>query len=50
LIQSLETEIDPDVEAAWSDEIRTRLARVDAGLAKTIPWSEAGSVLKLVEK
>jgi putative addiction module component (TIGR02574 family) len=41
LIQSLETEIDPDAEAAWSAEIHARLARVDAGLAKTIPWSEA---------
>ena len=41
LIQSLETEIDPDAEAAWSVEIRARLARVDAGLAKTTPWSEA---------
>jgi putative addiction module component (TIGR02574 family) len=40
LIQSLETEVDPDVEAAWSEEIHARLARVDAGLAKTVPWSE----------
>lgn len=41
LIQSLETEIDPDAEAAWAAEIRARLGRVDAGLAKTILWSEA---------
>jgi putative addiction module component (TIGR02574 family) len=41
LIQSLETEVDPDVEAAWSEEIHRRLARVNAGLAKTIPWPEA---------
>jgi putative addiction module component (TIGR02574 family) len=41
LIQSLETEVDPDAEAAWSTEIHARLARVDAGLAKTVPWSEA---------
>jgi putative addiction module component (TIGR02574 family) len=41
LIQSLETEVDPDAEAAWSAEIRARLERVDAGAAKTIPWSEA---------
>jgi len=41
LIQSLDTEVDPDVEAAWSAEIHARLTRVDAGLAKTIPWSEA---------
>jgi putative addiction module component (TIGR02574 family) len=39
LIQSLDTEI--DAEAAWSVEIRERLDRLDAGNAKTIPWSEA---------
>ena len=41
LIQSLEGEVDADAEAAWSAEIRARLDRVDAGTAKTVPWSEA---------
>jgi len=41
LIQSLETEVDAEAEAAWSAEIRARLERVDAGTATTIPWSEA---------
>jgi putative addiction module component (TIGR02574 family) len=41
LIQSLEQEVDSDAEAAWAAEIRARLERVDAGTAKTIPWSEA---------
>jgi putative addiction module component (TIGR02574 family) len=41
LIQSLESEIDADAEAAWSAEIRSRLERVDAGKATTVPWSEA---------
>jgi putative addiction module component (TIGR02574 family) len=41
LIQSLETEIDPDAEAAWSAEIRARLDRVDAGRATTVSWAEA---------
>jgi putative addiction module component (TIGR02574 family) len=41
LIESLETEVDPDAEAAWSAEIRARLDRVDAGTAKTISWAEA---------
>lgn len=41
LIQSLDSEVDADAEAAWSDEIRVRLERVDAGTAKTLPWSEA---------
>jgi putative addiction module component (TIGR02574 family) len=41
LIQSLDTEVDADAEAAWSAEIRARLENVDAGLAKTVGWSEA---------
>ena len=41
LIQSLETEVDADAEAAWSVEIRARLDRRDAGTATTIPWPEA---------
>ena len=41
LIQSLDTEVDSDAEAAWSIEIRTRLDRIDAGNAKTISWAEA---------
>lgn len=41
LIESLETDVDPETEAAWSAEIRARLERVDAGLARAIPWSEA---------
>src|SRR5262245_16691299 len=41
LIQSLDREVDPDAEAAWSEEIRARLDRVDAGTATTISWSEA---------
>jgi putative addiction module component (TIGR02574 family) len=41
LIQSLDPDVDPDAEAAWSEEIRARLERLDAGTAKTIPWSEA---------
>jgi putative addiction module component (TIGR02574 family) len=41
LIQSLETDVDPDVEAEWSQEIHERLQRLDGGEAKTIPWSEA---------
>jgi putative addiction module component (TIGR02574 family) len=41
LIQSLDTEIDQDAEAAWSAEIRARVAQLDAGAAKTVAWSEA---------
>ena len=41
LIQSLDSDVDAEAEAAWSEEIRARLDRLDAGTAKTIPWSEA---------
>ena len=41
LIQSLDRDVDPDAEAAWSEEIRARLERLDAGTGTTISWSEA---------
>jgi putative addiction module component (TIGR02574 family) len=40
LIESLEGDPDPDVEAAWAAEIEKRVADLDAGRAKTIPWEE----------
>jgi putative addiction module component (TIGR02574 family) len=40
LIESLDGDPDPDVEAAWSAEIARRVADLDAGTAKTIPWEE----------
>ena len=41
LIQSLDSHVDDDAEAAWSTEVRRRLDRLDSGFAKTVPWSEA---------
>ena len=41
LIESLDQGIDNDADAAWSLEIRRRLERFDAGLAKAVPWPEA---------
>jgi len=41
LIDSLDPIVDDDIEAAWSEEIRRRLERLDAGDAKTVPWAEA---------
>jgi putative addiction module component (TIGR02574 family) len=40
LIESLEAEPDPDVEAAWAAEIERRVQEIDAGTVKTIPWEE----------
>jgi len=41
LIGSLETDVDTDAEAAWSEEIRSRVARVKAGTAPQVSWTEA---------
>jgi putative addiction module component (TIGR02574 family) len=41
LIQSLDREVDADAEAAWSEETRARIGRLNSGSATTIPWSEA---------
>ena len=38
LIESLESEIDTDVEEAWRVEIERRVADLDSGAAKTVPW------------
>lgn len=41
LIESLETEVDADAEAAWSAEIHRRVEDLKAGRAQTVPWAEA---------
>lgn len=40
LIESLESDAEPDVEAAWSAEIERRVADIDSGTVQTIPWEE----------
>ncbi len=40
LFDSLET-VDPDAEAAWQAEVARRIAELDEGKVKPIPWSEA---------
>ncbi len=41
LLDSLETEVDEDAEAAWAREIGRRLKELDTGQVKPIPWAEA---------
>lgn len=41
LLDSLDSDVDPDAEAAWAAEIRSRVSHLEAGRAKTVPWSEA---------
>lgn len=36
---------DSDVEAAWSEVIKRRLAEIDAGTVELIPWEEVRAEL-----
>jgi putative addiction module component (TIGR02574 family) len=40
LLESLEHEVDGDVESAWEEEIERRLAELDAGSVQLVPWDE----------
>jgi putative addiction module component (TIGR02574 family) len=40
LIESLEGEPDPDVEAAWVAEIERRAGELEAGTVESIPWEQ----------
>jgi putative addiction module component (TIGR02574 family) len=40
LLESLDTEVDEDAEAAWATELNRRVAELDTGAVKTIPWAE----------
>jgi putative addiction module component (TIGR02574 family) len=37
----------PEIEAAWNAEIERRLAAVDSGELRSIPWDEARKTLGL---
>jgi putative addiction module component (TIGR02574 family) len=41
LIDSLDAEEGEGVDAAWISEVDSRLAALDKGHTKTIPWEEA---------
>jgi putative addiction module component (TIGR02574 family) len=40
LLGSLDSDVDPDAEQAWRDEIERRVASVDDGSANLVPWSD----------
>ena len=40
LIESLDTEIEEGVEAAWLEEIERRMESLDSGETKTISWDD----------
>jgi putative addiction module component len=37
LLDSLDTEVDEDAEAAWATEVNWRVAELDSGAVKLIP-------------
>jgi putative addiction module component (TIGR02574 family) len=41
LIESLDVEEGEGVKAAWISEVKSRLATLEKGHTKTIPWEEA---------
>ena len=46
LLESLEHEIDRDIESAWQDEIARRLADLDADDGGLVPWEELKAELR----
>jgi putative addiction module component (TIGR02574 family) len=40
LLDSLDTEVDEDAEAAWAAEVNRRVGELDSGAVKMIPWAE----------
>jgi putative addiction module component (TIGR02574 family) len=40
LLESVELEVDPDVQAAWEGEVASRIAKYERGEAKLIPAAE----------
>ena len=40
LISNLGGKVEEGVLAAWDDEIKRRVAELDSGKAKTVPWTE----------
>ena len=43
-------EVDAEVEAAWDEEIRRRIAEIDSGTAKLIPAEEVFAELRRLIK
>jgi putative addiction module component (TIGR02574 family) len=42
-MESLDAALEDNVESAWNEEINRRIAELDSGRAKTIPWDEVRS-------
>jgi putative addiction module component (TIGR02574 family) len=44
-MDSLDAEADEDVQAAWDTEVRKRIAELDSGKVKPIPWEKARQII-----
>jgi putative addiction module component (TIGR02574 family) len=40
LLASLEGDVDPEVDAAWDEELRKRIAEVEGGAVELVPADE----------
>jgi putative addiction module component (TIGR02574 family) len=40
LLDSLGADVDEDAEAAWAIEVNRRMAELDTGAVKTVPWAK----------
>lgn len=49
LLESLDPQMDDDVEGAWQAEIQKRLHEIEAGTVSLVPWSEVRKMLDLDE-
>jgi putative addiction module component (TIGR02574 family) len=45
LLDSLDGEPDPGVEAAWAEEVERRVRQIDSGEVKMIPWEQVRAEL-----
>jgi putative addiction module component (TIGR02574 family) len=41
LIESLDQPFDSDSQTAWAEEVGRRLAELDSGTVRAVPWDEA---------
>jgi putative addiction module component (TIGR02574 family) len=49
LLESLDPQVDDDVEDVWQAEIQRRLHEVETGTVSLVPWSEVRKMLDLDE-
>jgi putative addiction module component (TIGR02574 family) len=40
LLDSLDTDVDENAEAAWASEVNRRVAELDSAAVKTVSWAE----------